>query len=267
MSRPESGVIPGECFAVYNEGITALVFMSLDGNIYWFLMEDLEQDFPFSQTPRFQSDEDMARMRQRGASIRVTDDLTFADLYKCSLSVVKTALEEGIAPNWHSDRLVLIGDSAHKMTPSAAMGAGQAIESAALLVNHLRAVMDESSTPQSQAALDRDILKTHLRQYAAAREPRARQVQELAGNITAASLKRRDPASQGMVRGLAEVKAADILFRDVMLYAGSPVFNDFGLSESATQLQTVLDSVRAKAKARGEGKLQASNAAIVGLEI
>ena len=45
-------------------------------------------------------------------------------------------------PNWHRDRMIIIGDAAHAVSPATGQGASLACEDAVTLARHLRAADD-----------------------------------------------------------------------------------------------------------------------------
>lgn len=69
-------------------------------------------------------------------------------------------------PSWHSDRIVLLGDACHPMTPYMAQGAASALEDAAILARCLDGVTQ-------------DGLARALRRYEATRKPRTSRIQRV----------------------------------------------------------------------------------------
>ncbi|KAI0905302.1 hypothetical protein F4823DRAFT_145234 [Ustulina deusta] len=58
--------------------------------------------------------------------------------------------EEGLAKKWYHDRIVIVGDAAHKMTSINGQGAMSAVLSATELVNNLRATLQKNSNPSTE---------------------------------------------------------------------------------------------------------------------
>lgn len=75
--------------------------------------------------------------------------------------IIHDDLHELAAHHWHADRVALLGDAAHAMTPNLGQGAGMAIEDAVVLAECLRR---HGLTPQA------------LKVYAEVRQARVRQI-------------------------------------------------------------------------------------------
>ncbi|KAI0161253.1 hypothetical protein GGR57DRAFT_490046 [Xylariaceae sp. FL1272] len=69
----------------------------------------------------------------------------WGDFYKTSARLVNQ--EEGVAQSWHYRRLVLLGDSAHKMTSASGLGVNVGLHSATLLANELLKCLLSNAAP------------------------------------------------------------------------------------------------------------------------
>ncbi|KAI0968392.1 hypothetical protein F4678DRAFT_198997 [Xylaria arbuscula] len=58
--------------------------------------------------------------------------------------------EEGVAKKWHHDRIVIVGDAAHKMTSINGQGALSAVLSVTALANNLQATLQKNSNPSTE---------------------------------------------------------------------------------------------------------------------
>ncbi|KAI1111192.1 hypothetical protein F5Y14DRAFT_329379 [Nemania sp. NC0429] len=58
--------------------------------------------------------------------------------------------EEGVAEQWHHDRVVLVGDAAHKMTSINGLGAVSGGLSTAVLVSNLRRLLQKTPSPSTE---------------------------------------------------------------------------------------------------------------------
>ncbi|KAE8138527.1 hypothetical protein BDV38DRAFT_281836 [Aspergillus pseudotamarii] len=133
---PSSRITAGRNFTIYQASSSLLLFTGRNGVIYWFIFSSLDTTIPYSETKRY-GDGDIEVAFARVAHIRVTPAVTFAEVFRNRRTAVMTPLEEGIALRWAAGRMVLMGDAAHKMVPHAAMGANQAMESAACFASRL----------------------------------------------------------------------------------------------------------------------------------
>ncbi|KAK3332642.1 hypothetical protein B0T19DRAFT_457536 [Cercophora scortea] len=87
------------------------------------------------------------------ADVHTTTTLTLRDLYSRAQWTHMAYIEEGIADSWFSDRIVLAGDAAHRMTPNAGLGLNCGIQSVVVLVNHLRRLLLQQPEPGSEALM------------------------------------------------------------------------------------------------------------------
>lgn len=113
MSPGMSELEGGEAFAVYHKGATVLVFTGKTV-IFWFVFEDIGHPFPLSYSPSYEI-VDIEEVCRAVGHLRLTPTVKFGDIYANRSSVQKTTLEEGIAEYWHANRMVVIGDAAHKV--------------------------------------------------------------------------------------------------------------------------------------------------------
>ncbi|KAB5575396.1 hypothetical protein GE09DRAFT_1091857 [Coniochaeta sp. 2T2.1] len=114
VSTPVAGIAEGDCFSVYREHATILGFTGKDATIFWFVFEDLGREVPLSQAPRYTRAE-VEEVCGAVAGVHVLPGIPFAKLFNSRLVAVKVPLEEGVAPSWYSERMVIVGDAAHKV--------------------------------------------------------------------------------------------------------------------------------------------------------
>lgn len=169
-----------------------------------------------------------------------------------------------MAPTWHTDRMVIVGDAAHKVgkptivrvvplgtdifpqsTPNAAMGANQAIESSAVLVNKLQTVWSDSAdvVPSTTVA-------AALKGYAELRKPRTAMVVQKASVSCRAQL-----GHGGLARAvrheLPSLTDGDWLFRGFMGFSGAPVLAALPLSPRGEFYQRAVDQFQQRSESKG----------------
>ncbi|KAH8657920.1 hypothetical protein BX600DRAFT_514459 [Xylariales sp. PMI_506] len=83
--------------------------------------------------------------------VPILDGFKFRDIWDKRTSYNMTQVHEGMAKIWHSGRLVITGDAAHKVTPNLGAGIEIGLESAASLVNHLRTLLQVNPQPDTAA--------------------------------------------------------------------------------------------------------------------
>lgn len=97
------------------------------------------------------SEEEKNKFAEEYGDFHITPTLKFKDIWAtCSWSFM-SGLEEGIAETWHGDRVVLIGDSVHKMTPNVGLGLNSGLQSAVVLTNGLRRLLLSELEPDTES--------------------------------------------------------------------------------------------------------------------
>ncbi|KEZ40773.1 FAD binding domain-containing protein [Scedosporium apiospermum] len=97
---------------------------------------------------------DTEKFAKRFAQQHVTQQLKFGDLWASRKWAKLANVEEGIVKTWHCDRIVLLGDAAHKMAPNAGLGLNCGLQSAVVLANILRGQLSRSSCPDTKSLVD-----------------------------------------------------------------------------------------------------------------
>ncbi|CAI7641997.1 unnamed protein product [Penicillium viridicatum] len=260
ISTPIDGISEGDCFSIYRPGATILIFTGQAGAIFWFVFEDLGHTYSLSTTPRYTSD-DVDEVCNSIAHLRITPAVCFGDVYAKRSVAMKVPLEEGLAPSWHTNRMVIVGDAAHKMAPTAAMGANQAIESSATLLNELQGTFFKSD----DGFLPQGLLTAALERYTANRKPRAGGIARKAGIICRAQLLHDGPAAA--VRDeLPCLTDGDWLFRGFMGLADSPVIAVLPLSSRGKFFGKAVEQFWNRVRARQNSGLNMTNSDLFGIE-
>ncbi|KAK7730306.1 hypothetical protein SLS63_005876 [Diaporthe eres] len=79
----------------------------------------------------------------------VTDKIKFGDLWRARRCGKMVDFHEGIAEKWYHDRVVLVGDAAHSMTPALGLGVNTGWQGVAELTNGLRRLVLHSHSPDT----------------------------------------------------------------------------------------------------------------------
>jgi FAD dependent monooxygenase len=145
---------------------------------YWSIVFKGEYSQPPKPyRPNLEEQEEVA---QRFKDIKFTESLTMEDLWKGKTRSGLLNVEEGILDKWHAGRIVLVGDSAHKMTADLGIGANMAIESAVVLSN----ILQRSLASNPNRHFTTDELSTLFQEYQSKRHPRAKAYVTLSGSVT-----------------------------------------------------------------------------------
>lgn len=168
---------PADVNMVFGHDVTKLLFTQ-PGIAYWAIVYKDE----YSQPPKpYRPDtKEQEEVAHRFKDIKLTENLRLDDLWKNKTRVGLLNIEEGILDKWHAGRIVLVGDSAHKMTADLGMGANMAIESATVLVNLLQHASSQTENYHpSQTELD-----TLFSRYQSKRFERAKRFVSISGSVT-----------------------------------------------------------------------------------
>ncbi|CAN9080337.1 unnamed protein product [Alternaria alternata] len=139
ISRP-SEKFPCSTQNVQGRDNSYLVLTGPDHRIYWFLFKKLPVT-AYGKIPRYTKDQEDALVAEH-ASDHITDTLTFGELYALRKTSTLQALPEVVFSKWHYNRIMTIGDAAHKFNPISGHGGNSAIEDAAVLADQLHALFN-----------------------------------------------------------------------------------------------------------------------------
>ncbi|KAK9424712.1 hypothetical protein SUNI508_13557 [Seiridium unicorne] len=123
-------------------------FQTLTGGdrTYYFIYKTLAE--PTKERKRF-TKADAAEFVKPYLDETIIGDITFEDLWKGRDVGNLRHLEQGISRVWSRGRVVLLGDSVHKVTPNLGAGGNMGIESAVCLANHLHALLLRRPCPDT----------------------------------------------------------------------------------------------------------------------
>ncbi|KAI1024237.1 hypothetical protein LB504_005378 [Fusarium proliferatum] len=143
ISNPCPGINPGDLHCVFRNSSSYLVTGGPHGRVYWFRFQKLQEKVHGSAIPRY-SEKDLQKALSESADDNILPNLKFSTLIDNKVSAVMTSLVEYVYKQWHFDRIITLGDSAHKFHPVGGQGGNAAIESAALLTNNLVNALERS---------------------------------------------------------------------------------------------------------------------------
>ena len=99
---------------VYYHDYSAVAAAGVPGLVFWFLFVKAPKLTRTPNCPRF-TDEDAENTIQKYGSSLVGPGYTVKDLWDARVKGTMVPLEEGIAKQWSHNRVVLMGDSVHKV--------------------------------------------------------------------------------------------------------------------------------------------------------
>ncbi|KAK1460735.1 FAD binding domain-containing protein [Colletotrichum melonis] len=150
--------------AAFNDGRSYLLIPAPKDRVYWFFIKMMDRTYYGNDIPRF-SKEDEAALASQYLDDSISDTIKFRDVYEERQITTLVALEEHVFSRWNYRRILLIGDSAHKLHPITAQGGNGAIETAATFINTLVATLNSTS-----GALSAEEIETMLARVQAKRQ-------------------------------------------------------------------------------------------------
>ncbi|KAK0652659.1 hypothetical protein B0T16DRAFT_104230 [Cercophora newfieldiana] len=130
------------------------------------------------------TDEEKEALAVQYAETYITPDYKFEDIWKTALWSHLAHIEEGLVDKWYGDRIVLLGDNVHKMTPNVGFGFNNAISSAAALTNGLRRLILEKTQAGDPAGIDTEALTRVFADYEKIRKAEAKKYIEISANYS-----------------------------------------------------------------------------------
>lgn len=106
-------VAAAETTVVFGQGITKLFFQQ-SGMQFWAL---IFKDKLHQPPKRWKAtDDDMEEVAKRFSDCALNETVRFRDLWETRTRAGLLSVEEGVLSQWHAGRIVLVGDSAHKVS-------------------------------------------------------------------------------------------------------------------------------------------------------
>ncbi|KAF3002124.1 hypothetical protein E8E14_000136 [Neopestalotiopsis sp. 37M] len=138
------GYANGELNRNWGEDWSGLIISGPEDRVYWFIFDRLPKPRYGSDIPKY-TKEDEAKFVKKFWDMSITDKVTFGQIYSKKLTSTLTPLHEMVWEKWFFERIILLGDSAHKPNPISGQGGNGAIESVAELVNAIIRMKDTKS--------------------------------------------------------------------------------------------------------------------------
>jgi len=104
----------GEQSMVLGKGRSQLVVSGPDDRVYWFMFEKLAEIKYGKDIPRY-THKDEEEFVKRNYNTPITKKVTFGQVYDRRLTSTLTPLHEVVYKKWFFKRVIIIGDSAHKV--------------------------------------------------------------------------------------------------------------------------------------------------------
>jgi len=171
----------GDLDYTYDQDQSSLVIVSKDGKTFYFIFEKLDRIYHDHEIPHY-TKQDAEAFARKHANHKIREHIPFSDLWENTISCNLVALEEAAFEVWTSGRIACLGDSIHKMTPNAGYGGNSAIESAAVLANSIKDLVDNMDNNNNRPSLAN--VETALQAYVHSRLDRAKTMIKVSREVT-----------------------------------------------------------------------------------
>ncbi|OBR05279.1 FAD binding domain-containing protein [Colletotrichum higginsianum IMI 349063] len=145
---------PAQMNAFFKNG-NYMILTAPGDRLYWFLFTEAERTRG-GDIPRYTKEEER-ELAELHFGDRVTETMTFRDVYENRLQTTLASMEDHVFRRWHYRRIITIGDAAHKVHPISAQGGNGAMETAAVLVNALRRELEKTHSEGRAELAEADI--------------------------------------------------------------------------------------------------------------
>lgn len=157
----------------------SFLFLTQPDKLFFFVFFRLDEEFRWPER-RWYSTADADKLAASVSDHPVCESLVFGEVWKKKLRGALISVEEGVFKHWSHGRVVLAGDSVHKMTPNIALGGNSAMESVAALCNHIQ----RTAVSHQGRRVSRETLRNAFEKYQLEREGRMKEVMELSAFIS-----------------------------------------------------------------------------------
>ncbi|KAI5923032.1 hypothetical protein F4810DRAFT_234818 [Camillea tinctor] len=150
-----------------------------DNRAWMFVYERMENP-PTERV--FYTQEDIGAYAAKWGHLSLTPTFKVRDAFAQRYNAGMVNLEEGMLKHYHWGRLVLVGDSAHKVTPNAGRGLNNGIQDSVALVNEIQRLLTSEGGAKAQPNLD--ALDVAFERYQKTRQQMFKTDLEFSGRTT-----------------------------------------------------------------------------------
>lgn len=178
MGPPAPALGERDMTVVHDDGYSFL-FLTQPDKLFFFVFFRLEHEFCWPERRQY-TDADAETLAATIASHPVCETLVFGEIWQKRIRGSLISLEEGTLQHWYHGRIVLAGDSVHKVTPNIALGGNSTMESVVVLCNHIEGTL----AAHHGGRVSRATLEKVFGQYQRDREERMHEIMNLSSLIT-----------------------------------------------------------------------------------
>lgn len=150
---------PGQGYDVQASG-KAIMYFSGQKRGWFFIYDKLPQQ---SNEREHYTEEDVEALAMEFADFPLTRTVKVKDVWPKMLGKGLTDLQEGIVQHWSLGRIVLVGDSCHKLTTHLGLGFNNGVQDVVVLCNRLRDAVQRASGGNQHVSALKNVFEDYER--------------------------------------------------------------------------------------------------------
>jgi 2-polyprenyl-6-methoxyphenol hydroxylase-like FAD-dependent oxidoreductase len=170
----------GEIFESHGQDTSSQLFVGNE-RMWFFIYQRLAT--PKDKATSY-TEKDMMEYAEQLGDLHLTEGLSLREVFATRNNAGLTDLEEGVVEHWAWDRIVLVGDAAHKVTPNLGWGFNSGVQDLISLSNELRRLVHQNQEGASLQTKDFEVVFT---EYQKQRMEVMTKVTDISGQITRSS--------------------------------------------------------------------------------
>ncbi|KAF4467207.1 hypothetical protein FALBO_5936 [Fusarium albosuccineum] len=131
-------------YETHSDGFSTQLIVASPEKHYFLIYQKLPTP---TRKAHWLASEKAEELATQNADTYLAPGVTYKQVWEGKSWTHMAPLEEGVTKTWFKDRVVLLGDSAHKMTPNLGFSLNTGWQSAVTLTNLLRALLAEKPNP------------------------------------------------------------------------------------------------------------------------
>ncbi|EKJ69233.1 hypothetical protein NXS19_012747 [Fusarium pseudograminearum] len=137
-------LVEGTDYETHSTGFSAQLIMPTHKKYFFTIY--LKLDKPTTGR-HYITAEEAGELAKKYEDVYMAPGITFKQVWESKKWFYTAPFEEGVAKTWSRDRVVLIGDAVHKMTPNIGFGLNTGWQSTVVLINLIRTLILENQNP------------------------------------------------------------------------------------------------------------------------
>ncbi|KAH7127867.1 hypothetical protein B0J13DRAFT_679392 [Dactylonectria estremocensis] len=131
-------------YETHSDAFSTQLIVPSPGRYFFLIYQKLPNS---TRTKQHITPEQAEELATQNADTYLAPGVTYKQVWEKKTWSLMAPLEEGVTKTWFKDRVVLLGDSAHRMTPNLGFSTNSGWQSAAVLISLLRTLLADKPNP------------------------------------------------------------------------------------------------------------------------